>query len=57
MHPSRKGTQFIAMETVYDNSEYAFGTFMQGKKKQHRLIIKKLFSKEQKYRSTTRILA
>lgn len=56
MHPSRKGTQFIAMETVYDNCEYAFGIIMQGKKK-HRLIIKKLFSKEQEYRSTTRILA
>lgn len=42
MHPSRKGTQFIAMETVYDKSEYAFGIIMQGKKNPTQVNCKKI---------------
>lgn len=51
MHPSRIWTKFTAFEKVYDKCEYDFGIILQGKKWKYKLIITKLFSKEQKYRS------
>lgn len=57
MYLSRKGTKWIAFETVYDKWEYAFGIIMQDKEFKAQVNYNKtMFSKEQKYRFTARML-